>query len=78
MEGQRKLLDSKVLIIGAGGLGAPSSIYLAAAGVGTIGVIDADRVDRSNLHRQVITLTVTWGVLRRRLAKNIWNRSIPM
>ncbi len=54
VEGQRKLLDAKVLIIGAGGLGSPSSIYLAAAGVGTIGIIDADRVDMSNLHRQVL------------------------
>jgi len=54
VEGQRRLLDSKVLIVGAGGLGSPSSIYLAAAGVGTIGIIDADRVDRSNLHRQVL------------------------
>lgn len=54
VEGQRKLLDAKVLIVGAGGLGSPSSIYLAAAGVGTIGMIDADRVDRTNLHRQVL------------------------
>src|SRR5690606_27130987 len=52
--GQAKLLDSKVLVVGAGGLGSPSSIYLAAAGVGTIGIIDADRVDLSNLHRQVL------------------------
>lgn len=54
VEGQRKLLDAKVLVVGAGGLGSPASIYLAAAGVGTIGIIDADRVDRSNLHRQVL------------------------
>ncbi|MBO2520936.1 MAG: molybdopterin-synthase adenylyltransferase MoeB [Clostridia bacterium] len=54
IENQRKLLDSKVLVVGAGGLGSPSSIYLAAAGVGTIGIIDADRVDLSNLHRQVL------------------------
>ncbi|HEY3248613.1 MAG TPA: molybdopterin-synthase adenylyltransferase MoeB [bacterium] len=52
--GQRKLLDSKVLIVGAGGLGSPSAIYLAAAGVGTIGIVDGDRVDISNLHRQVM------------------------
>lgn len=52
--GQAKLLQSKVLIVGAGGLGSPSSIYLAAAGVGTIGIIDADRVDLSNLQRQVL------------------------
>lgn len=52
--GQRKLLDSKVLIVGAGGLGSPSAIYLAAAGIGTIGIVDGDRVDLSNLHRQVM------------------------
>lgn len=54
VEGQRRLLDSRVLLIGAGGLGSPAAIYLAAAGVGTIGIIDGDRVDLSNLHRQVI------------------------
>jgi molybdopterin/thiamine biosynthesis adenylyltransferase len=52
--GQEKLLGSKVLIVGAGGLGAPAGLYLAAAGVGTIGVMDSDRVDISNLQRQVI------------------------
>jgi len=53
-EGQLKLLDSKVLLIGAGGLGSPCALYLAAAGVGTIGLVDMDVVDRSNLQRQVI------------------------
>ncbi len=52
--GQKKLLEAKVLVVGAGGLGSPASIYLAAAGVGTIGIIDADRVDLTNLHRQVL------------------------
>jgi len=52
LRGQAMLLRSKVAIVGAGGLGSPAAIYLAAAGVGTIGLIDADRVDRSNLHRQ--------------------------
>ncbi len=52
--GQRRLLDSKVLVIGAGGLGAPLLMYLAAAGVGTLGVVDDDAVDLSNLQRQVI------------------------
>ncbi|HYM50656.1 MAG TPA: molybdopterin-synthase adenylyltransferase MoeB [Candidatus Limnocylindrales bacterium] len=53
-DGQLKLLDSKVLIIGAGGLGSPSAYYLAAAGVGTIGIIDSDVVDASNLQRQIL------------------------
>ena len=52
--GQEKLLASKVLIIGAGGLGAPAGLYLAAAGVGTIGIMDADKVDLPNLQRQII------------------------
>lgn len=52
--GQEKLLDGKVLIIGAGGLGSPAAMYLTAAGVGTIGIADADRVDLSNLQRQII------------------------
>jgi adenylyltransferase/sulfurtransferase len=52
--GQRKLLDAKVLLIGAGGLGSPSAFYLAAAGVGTVGIVDFDVVDISNLHRQIL------------------------
>ena len=52
--GQQKLLDSKVLVIGAGGLGSPCLMYLAAAGIGTLGVIDDDAVDLSNLQRQII------------------------
>jgi molybdopterin-synthase adenylyltransferase len=56
-EGQAKLLQAKVLVVGAGGLGAPMLLYLAAAGVGTIGVIDDDTVDLSNLQRQVIHMT---------------------
>ncbi len=61
VKGQKKLLDSKVLIIGAGGLGAPAALYLAAAGVGTIGIADADTVDLSNLQRQVIHTTADIG-----------------
>ena len=53
-KGQRKLLDSKVLIIGAGGLGSPISIYLALAGVGTLGIVDFDTVDLTNLQRQIL------------------------
>lgn len=56
-KGQMKLLESKVLIVGAGGLGAPAALYLAAAGVGTIGIVDGDAVDLSNLQRQIIHFT---------------------
>lgn len=64
IKGQKKLQDSKVLIIGAGGLGAPAAMYLAAAGVGTIGIADADKVDLSNLQRQVIHATSDLGKLK--------------
>lgn len=60
-QGQLKLLDSRVLLIGAGGLGAPSAFYLAAAGVGTIGIIDSDVVEESNLQRQIIHTTQRVG-----------------
>jgi adenylyltransferase/sulfurtransferase len=60
-EGQLKLLDSKILLIGAGGLGSPASLYLAAAGVGRIGIVDADVVDESNLQRQIIHSTERLG-----------------
>jgi len=53
-EGQQKLLESKVLLLGAGGLGSPAALYLAAAGVGTLGVVDMDVVDQSNLQRQIL------------------------
>jgi molybdopterin/thiamine biosynthesis adenylyltransferase/rhodanese-related sulfurtransferase len=59
--GQQKLLDSKVLLLGAGGLGSPSALYLAAAGVGTIGLVDDDVVDLTNLQRQVIHNTARIG-----------------
>tara|TARA_A100001037_G_scaffold306849_1_gene357100 strand:+ start:30312 stop:31145 length:834 start_codon:yes stop_codon:yes gene_type:complete len=59
--GQRKLLDAKVLILGAGGLGSPSAIYLALAGVGTVGLVDFDVVDLSNLQRQVLHHTADVG-----------------
>ena len=62
LEGQTKLLESKVLLLGAGGLGSPTALYLAAAGVGTLGVVDDDEVDLSNLQRQVIHTTDRIGV----------------
>jgi molybdopterin/thiamine biosynthesis adenylyltransferase/rhodanese-related sulfurtransferase len=62
LEGQAKLLDAKVLALGAGGLGSPVALYLAAAGVGTLGIVDDDEVDLSNLQRQVIHTTDRIGV----------------
>ncbi len=62
LEGQQKLLDAKVLLLGAGALGSPTSLYLTAAGVGTIGIVDNDTVDLSNLQRQVIHTTDRIGV----------------
>ena len=69
VEGQEKILNAKVLVIGAGGLGAPVSLYLAAAGVGTIGIVDADVVDLSNLQRQVIHFTNDVGKAKVESAK---------
>jgi molybdopterin/thiamine biosynthesis adenylyltransferase/rhodanese-related sulfurtransferase len=60
-EGQQKLLDARVLLIGAGGLGSPASLYLAAAGIGTLGIVDADIVDDSNLQRQIVHSMNTLG-----------------
>ena len=60
--GQKKLLDAKVLCIGAGGLGSPAALYLAAAGVGTIGIVDDDVVDESNLQRQILHNTDRLGI----------------
>jgi adenylyltransferase/sulfurtransferase len=60
--GQQKLLDAKVLVVGAGGLGSPVLMYLAAAGIGTIGVIDNDQVELSNLQRQIVHTTNTIGM----------------
>src|SRR5215210_7768815 len=60
--GQAKLLASKVLLLGAGGLGSPAALYLAAAGVGTLGLVDADVVDTSNLQRQILHATSRVGI----------------
>jgi sulfur-carrier protein adenylyltransferase/sulfurtransferase len=62
IEGQQKLLDARVLLLGAGGLGSPTALYLAAAGVGTLGIVDNDNVDLSNLQRQVIHSSERIGV----------------
>ena len=59
--GQKKLLQSKVLVVGAGGLGSPAAFYLAAGGIGTIGIMDGGTVDRSNLQRQILHSTETIG-----------------
>src|SRR5438552_16531799 len=61
VEGQEKLLNTKMLLIGAGGLGSPLGLYLAAAGVGTLGLVDFDLVDFSNLQRQIIHSTADVG-----------------
>lgn len=60
-EGQEKLLESRVLVVGAGGLGAPLLMYLAAAGVGTLGIVDDDEVDLTNLQRQIVHATAAVG-----------------
>ncbi|MCD8019114.1 MAG: thiazole biosynthesis adenylyltransferase ThiF [Clostridiales bacterium] len=77
VKGQKKLLNAKVLIIGAGGLGAPAAMYLAAAGVGTIGIADADEVDLSNLQRQIIHATEDVGKAKVQSAKETMNKMNP-
>lgn len=77
VKGQKKLLNAKVLIIGAGGLGAPAAMYLAAAGVGTIGIADADEVDLSNLQRQIIHATEDVGKPKVQSAKETMNKMNP-
>jgi molybdopterin/thiamine biosynthesis adenylyltransferase/rhodanese-related sulfurtransferase len=76
-EGQGRLLDSKVLLIGAGGLGSPASLYLAAAGVGTIGIVDFDVVDASNLQRQVVHTTARVGEKKTDSARQTINALNP-
>ncbi|BBT16618.1 hypothetical protein WP8S17C03_26670 [Metapseudomonas otitidis] len=69
LTGQQRLKNARVLVIGAGGLGSPTLLYLAAAGVGTLGIVDFDRVDASNLQRQVIHRMDTLGELKTESAK---------
>jgi molybdopterin/thiamine biosynthesis adenylyltransferase len=68
--GQEKLLGSKVLVIGAGGLGSPAAFYLAAAGIGTIGLMDGDTVDLSNLQRQILHTTASVGTNKTESARD--------
>lgn len=70
LEGQKKLKAASILVIGTGGLGSPISLYLAAAGIGHIGLVDYDRVDTTNLQRQIIHGTSSVGVLKVESAKN--------
>ncbi|HAP79688.1 MAG TPA: adenylyltransferase, partial [Ruminococcus sp.] len=76
-EGQQKLLDSKVLVIGAGGLGSPALMYLSASGVGNIGIVDSDCVDLSNLQRQIIHHDSDIGTPKVISAKNTINAMNP-
>jgi sulfur-carrier protein adenylyltransferase/sulfurtransferase len=76
-KGQGKLLDAKVLLVGAGGLGSPVALYLAAAGIGTLGIVDADVVDRSNLQRQILHSTDRIGVSKAESAKQTINSLNP-
>ena len=68
--GQTKLLESKVLLIGAGGLGSPIGVYLAAAGVGTLGIVDDDVVDLSNLQRQILHGTSDIGTTENEISRS--------
>ena len=76
-KGQKKLLNAKVLIIGAGGLGASAAMYLTAAGVGTIGIADADDVDLSNLQRQIIHATEDVGKAKVKSARETMEKMNP-
>jgi molybdopterin/thiamine biosynthesis adenylyltransferase len=76
-KGQLKLLNAKVLAIGAGGLGSPALLYLAAAGVGTIGIVDSDVVETSNLQRQIIHSGDTVGMLKAESARETIKRLNP-
>lgn len=76
-EGQRKLLNAKVLLLGAGGLGSPAALYLAAAGIGNLGILDMDQVELSNLQRQIIHSTASIGQRKVDSAKRAVNALNP-
>jgi molybdopterin/thiamine biosynthesis adenylyltransferase len=77
VKGQKRIMEGKILIVGAGGLGAPADMYLAAAGVGTIGIADADSVDLSNLQRQIIHSTPDLGKPKVESARETMNAMNP-
>ncbi len=77
LEGQKRLLEAKVLLVGAGGLGCPAALYLAAAGVGTLGIIDSDVVDLTNLQRQILHRTIDVGRPKTDSAKEAIQRINP-
>ena len=77
MAGQKRLKNAKVLAVGAGGLGSPTLMYLAAAGVGTLGIVEFDTVDESNLQRQIIPASPTSGARKRSVRPRAWPRSTP-
>jgi molybdopterin/thiamine biosynthesis adenylyltransferase len=77
IKGQKRIMEGRVLIIGAGGLGAPAAMYLAAAGVGTVGIADADAVDLSNLQRQIIHTTADVGKPKVQSARETMNAMNP-
>ena len=76
-EGQKKICAAKVLIIGVGGLGSACSLYLAAAGVGFFGLLDNDKLELSNLHRQILYKTDSIGKKKTTLAKNNCENNNP-
>ena len=77
VEGQRRIKAARVLCIGAGGLGSPAALYLAAAGIGTLGLVDADRVDASNLQRQILYGTDDIGKPKLETARRCVNPECP-
>ncbi len=77
LEGQGKLLDAKVLMVGAGGLGSPAAFYLAAGGIGTMGIIDSDVVDETNLQRQILHTTASVGTPKTESARKTLNAINP-